>query len=97
MPHTASAKKRLRQSEKRHEQNKAAKSRLATLRRKFLKTVEAGNVEQAKTELREVQKAYDQAGAKHTVHKKTAGRKISRLYTMLENAKTAKAGGTSTK
>jgi small subunit ribosomal protein S20 len=87
MAHTASAKKRLRQSEKRHAQNKAVKSRLATLRRRFVDALEAGDLAKAQQELTTVQKAFDQAGAKHTVHKKTAGRKVSRLYKMLETAK----------
>ncbi len=91
MPHTASAKKRLRQSEKRHIHNKAIKSRLATLRRRFTETVEAGDLPKAEEALQAVQKAFDQAGAKKTVHKNTAGRKISRMYLKLKAAKAAKA------
>lgn len=91
MPQTASAKKRLRQSEKRHTANKAVKSRLTTLRRKFNEAVEAGDVAAAEAALKVVQKALDQAGAKKVIHKNTAGRKISRMYLKLKAAKAAKA------
>ena len=97
MAHTASAKKRLRQSVKRHALNKAVKSRLATLRRRFVEALASGDMAKAQDELTVVQKAFDQAGAKNTVHKKTAGRKISRLYTMLEKAKAGQTGDAAAK
>lgn len=91
MPQTASAKKRLRQSAKRHTANKSVKSRLTTLRRKFNEAVEAGDVAAAEAALKVVQKAFDQAGAKKVIHKNTAGRKISRMYLKLQAAKAPKA------
>jgi len=91
MPHTASAKKRLRQNVKRHERNKAAKSKLATKKRGFAALVAAGDVEGAAKALREAQKTFDQAGAKRTVHKKNASRKVSRMAKQLAAMKSAKA------
>jgi small subunit ribosomal protein S20 len=91
MPHTASAKKRLRQNVKRHTRNKAAKSKLATKKRGFVALVAAGDAEGAAKALREAQKTFDQAGAKRTVHKKNASRKVSRMAKQLAAMKTAKA------
>jgi small subunit ribosomal protein S20 len=91
MAHTASAKKRLRQSAKRHTANKAVKSKLNTLRRKFNEAVDSGDMAGAQAALKVVQKAFDQAGAKKVIHKKTAGRKISRMYLKLQAAKAPKA------
>ncbi len=91
MPHTASAKKRLRQNVKRHLRNKAAKSKLATKRRGFAALVAAGDIEGAAKALREAQKTFDQAGSKRTVHKKNASRKVSRMAKQLAAMKAAKA------
>jgi len=91
MPHTASAKKRMRQNEKHRLRNKAAKSKLATKRRGFAALVAAGDAEGAAKALREAQKTFDQAGAKRTVHRKNASRKVSRMARQLAALKAAKA------
>jgi small subunit ribosomal protein S20 len=91
MPQTASAKKRLRQSVERHTRNKAVKSRLTTLRRKFNEAIEAGDLSAAQQALTAAQKAYDQAGAKKVIHKNNAARKISRMYLKLQAAKAQQA------
>ena len=44
MPHSISAKKRVRQNEARHEANRQVKSRIRTVRRAFLKAVESGDL-----------------------------------------------------
>ncbi len=87
MPHTSSAKKRLRQNEKRHLQNKSVKSMLSTRRRRFVETVSSGDVASAEESLRLAQKAMDQAGSKGTIHKNTAARRISRLTKQLNALK----------
>lgn len=89
MPHTASAKKRLRQSQKRHLKNKSVKSMLSTRRRKAIEAVESGDVTTAEQAMRDAQKAMDQAGAKGTIHKKTAARRVSRLAKKLNALKAA--------
>lgn len=91
MPQTASAKKRLRQNIKSRQQNQAARSRLATLRRKFREAIADGDLSKAAEALRLAQKAYDQAGAKGIVHKNNAARNIARMYQALDAAKAPKA------
>ncbi|HOI55456.1 MAG TPA: 30S ribosomal protein S20 [Phycisphaerae bacterium] len=91
MPHTASAKKRVRQNIKRHMRNKSVKSALSTRRHKFAEALTAGDPAKAEQTLREAQKAFAQAGAKGTIHKKTASRKISRMAKKLNALKAPKA------
>jgi small subunit ribosomal protein S20 len=87
MPQTASAKKRLRQNVRLQARNKAVKSRLATLRRRFTEALGAGDLKKAAEMLRVAQKAFDQAGAKRVIHKNAAARKVSRMSTKLAAAK----------
>jgi len=89
MPHTKSAKKRLRQNLKRQVRNRAVKSRLSTLRRRFNGALLAGDTAKAQDALTAAQKAFDQAGAKATIHKNNAARKVSRMYRRLQAAKSA--------
>jgi len=90
MPHTASAKKRLRQNAKRQASNRSARSRLTTLVRRFTESLAAGDLAKAEQALRTAQKAADQTGAKRIIHKNTAGRTISRMARKLQAAKAAK-------
>lgn len=83
MANIKSAKKRILVINKKTLQNKSRKSAIKTAEKKFLAAVEAGNKEQAATLFNDVQKLLAQAGAKKTVHKKAASRKISRLATRL--------------
>ncbi|MBN2582099.1 MAG: 30S ribosomal protein S20 [Planctomycetes bacterium] len=91
MPHTRSAKKRVRQNAKRQMRNRAVKSALSTRRRHFSEALTAGDAEKAEQTLRTAQKAFAQAGAKGTIHKNTAARKISRMAKKLQALKTSKA------
>jgi len=91
MPHTASAKKRLRQDAKRRVQNRAAKSRLSTLGRRFTEALTSGKLDEAEQAFQLAQKALDQAGAKRVIHKNAAGRKIARMAEKLQAAKAARA------
>jgi len=89
MPHTAGAKKRLRQNVKRRTRNRSARSRLATLVRRFTESLAAGDLATAEQALRTAQKAADQTGAKRIIHKNTAARTISRMARKLQAAKAA--------
>lgn len=91
MPHSPSAKKRLRQNLKARTRNRETRSRLSTLRRRFSEALAEGDLTQAEAALHTAQKAFDQAGAKHVIHKNTAGRKIARMCRKLKAAKAAKA------
>ncbi len=73
--------KRQRQSERKHEQNKAVKSMLKTLAKKVEQAAAAKNAEAAKEALIKAMRAYNKAASAGVLHKSTASRKISRLST----------------
>ncbi|MBB5020884.1 30S ribosomal protein S20 [Desulfurispira natronophila] len=79
MAHTASARKRIRQSQKKHARNSYVKTTLRTYNKKFNKALEAGDKEQVKELFHICQKKFAKAASKGVIHKKTASRKISRL------------------
>jgi small subunit ribosomal protein S20 len=81
--------KRQKQSEKKHEINKSAKSMLKTLAKKVEQAVEAKNADVAKDAMVKAMKAYDKAASKGILHKSTASRKISRLSTKVNKMATA--------
>ena len=79
MPHSASAKKRLRQNLRNRERNRAAKTEIKTQIRKVLESIRGGDVTGAKESLRTVAKKVDQAASKRIVHPNRAARIKSRL------------------
>jgi small subunit ribosomal protein S20 len=79
MPNIASAKKRVRQSEKRRARNRAHKERLRKALRAFRDTLEQGDPAAVEEGLKTVYKAVDQAGVKGILHKNATARKKSRL------------------
>ena len=87
MPHHKSAKKALRQSEKRRLRNKAFKSRVKTETKKFLSYLESGDFEKAETQLRVVQSLLHKGVSKGIFHWKKAANKISKLFQKYHKAK----------
>ncbi|MGE4286482.1 MAG: 30S ribosomal protein S20 [Phycisphaerae bacterium] len=83
MAHSLSAKKRIRQNEKRKEINRARKSRVRTEIKKFELAIRNHDLEAAKTLLVTVQKHIDNVASTNAMHKKTASRKKSRLMKKL--------------
>ena len=79
MPHTKSAKKRLRQSQERRAHNRSIKSDLRTQIKKVLKAVKEGNGEEAREHLRLAYKKLDKCAARRYLHPNTAYRYKSRL------------------
>jgi small subunit ribosomal protein S20 len=79
MPHTKSAKKSLRQDQKRRDRNRAVKKGLKTEIKKFLTAVKVGNMESAKTEFVACIKKLDKAAARRVIHPNAAARKKSQL------------------
>lgn len=79
MPTIDSAEKRMRQNEKRREQNKQKKSEIRTARRRFLKAVEEGDLEAARERLGTAESKWDSAASKGLVPENRARRKISRM------------------
>ena len=76
MPNSKSAIKRLRQSERRREHNKAARSRLRTALKRVRDTSEAGPAAEA---YREAARLLDRAAARGLIHKNVANRSKGRL------------------
>ncbi len=76
MAHHASAKKRIRTSEKRRLRNKATLSRVKTEMKKVLSSVKA---EDAEKNLKTAVSVIDKAVSKGRLHKNTAARKKARL------------------
>ena len=91
MAHSLSAKKRIRQNDRRRAINRARKSRVKTQIKKFDTVLAGGDVKASTEEFRLLVKRLDQTAATHTIHKKTASRKKSRLARRL-NAMAAKKG-----
>ncbi|MCA9000140.1 MAG: 30S ribosomal protein S20 [Planctomycetaceae bacterium] len=79
MPNTSSAKKALRQNQKRRIHNRQLRSKLRTFVKKVRLAADAGDQDAAQAALREAQKQIDQAASKKLIHKNTASRTKSRL------------------
>lgn len=86
MAHSNSAKKRVRQNEKRRLINRWRKSAVKESIRAFDESVAAGRTDEAAAQLKEVYKRLDKTAAKGTIHKKTVARKKSRLTKRLNAA-----------
>ena len=87
MPHHKSAKKALRQSEKRRLRNRAFKSRVKTEIKKFLNYLQAGDLEKAEAQLRLTQSLLNKCVSKGVFHWKKAANKISKLFQKFNQAK----------
>jgi len=80
VPNLKSAKKRVRQAEKRRLRNKAIRSAVKTSIKKVLKAMESGESKEKVIELmRLAQKAIDKAVSKGVFHKNEGARKKSKL------------------
>ena len=91
MPHTKSAKKRLRQYEKRRLRNRATRKGIRLQVRKFAEAPKEATADQLKQELKAAIKKLDKAAAKGVIHPNAAARKKSRMTRQLnQRAKTAK-------
>ncbi len=84
MPNTASAKKRLRQNDKRRAHTRSLRSRMRTQLRKVREAVESGDSDKAQAEFRIASKRVDQAAAKNLIHKNAAARSKSRLSKLVK-------------
>lgn len=90
MPHTQSAKKRLKQSTAAKLRNRAVKSELRTKIKAVRASTTGGNVDAAKTEIVAAQSKLDRAAARGVIHKNKAARVKSRLSKALKAAKQVK-------
>ncbi len=79
MANHVSALKRVRQTERRTERNRANKSRMRTALRRLRTALNSGNTEEANTQFRSTVSVLDKAVQKGVIHKNTASRYKSRL------------------
>lgn len=79
MANTPSAKKRVRQIERRTEVNTARRSRIKTYVRKVEEAIASGDSDAAKAAFKAAQPEIMRGATKGVTHRNTASRKISRL------------------
>ncbi len=79
MANTASARKRIRQIERRTERNTARRSRMRTAIKKVEIAIAGGDKAAAADALRAAQPEMQRAATKGVAHKNTVARKLSRL------------------
>ncbi len=84
MPHSLSAKKRLRQNVRHRARNRWRKRRIKHQVRAFDSALHDRDVSRARAAYTEVSKILDQVAAKGTIHKNTAARRKSRLAKRLK-------------
>jgi small subunit ribosomal protein S20 len=92
--HSLSAKKRIRQNEKRRARNRARKGLLKDQKKVVLSALQGGDVAKSEAELRKLTQRLDRTAAKHTIHKNAAARTRSRLTKRLNALKAGKGAGT---
>ncbi|AQS85000.1 MAG: 30S ribosomal protein S20 [Acetobacter aceti] len=79
MANIASARKRIRQTERRTARNTARMSRMRTFLKKVETAIASGNKEEANAALKVAQPEIQRAATKGVVHHNLVARKISRL------------------
>lgn len=84
MANTASARKRIRQNEKRTVRNRARRSRVRTFLRKVEQAISGGDKTQAQDAFRAAQPELQRAVTKGVFHRNTVSRKLSRLSTRIK-------------
>jgi small subunit ribosomal protein S20 len=89
MPHTPSAAKRLRKSEKRRVRNRIAAKKIKAQRKAADAALKAGDAAKTATELKTTQAMLDRAADKGYIHPNKAARLKSRLVKRLRAAASA--------
>ncbi|ACI53274.1 ribosomal protein S20 [Gluconacetobacter diazotrophicus PA1 5] len=85
MANTASARKRIRQNERRNARNTARVSRMRTFVKKVEAAIASGNKDEATAALRAAQPEMQRASGKGVIHANTVARKISRLSARIKS------------
>ena len=85
MPHTQSAKKRLRQNAKRRLHNRAALKSIKVQLKKVTTALESGTSDAAQVEVRTAIKKLDKAASRGIIHPNKASHKKSQLAKALRN------------
>lgn len=84
MPHTRSAAKSLRQTEKRRQRNRATKKAIKTQIKKLKEVMASGQPDQVRTEFNLLARKLDKAAARRIVHPNLAARKKSQLARLIQ-------------
>lgn len=79
MANTASARKRIRQTERRTLRNQARKTRMRTFIKKVEQAIAGGTKDEAAAALKAAQPEMQRAAGKGVAHPNTVARKLSRL------------------
>ena len=90
MANTASAKKRIRQNEKRRLRNKSWRTRARTHIKRARMAIETQDPEAAIAAVRMAAKELDRAASKGAIHKRNAARRKSRLMRQLAKLEASK-------
>jgi len=85
--HSVSARKRVRQNARRHERNRARKTRIKTEIHKLDAAIDAGQKDRAAAQLRLAARTIDKIAATGTIHRNKAARLKSRLARRVNKAK----------
>ncbi len=91
MANIKSAKKRIRQTEKRTARNRVYRSSARTYIKKARLSIEAGNLEEAEAAANLAYKTLDKAARKNVIHPRNAARRKGRLMAALEAARQAQS------
>jgi small subunit ribosomal protein S20 len=86
MPHTPSAAKRLRKSDKRRKQNRTAAKKIKLQRKTAEVSLKAGDAAKSTTDFKTTQSMLDRAADKGYIHPNKAARIKSRLVKRLRKA-----------
>jgi small subunit ribosomal protein S20 len=89
LPHTKSAKKALRVSERRRDHNKPVGSQVKTYVKKAEQLISSNELESAKEAVQRAITALDKAAQKGVIHPNNAARRKSRLMKKLNTAASA--------
>ena len=87
MAHHKSAKKRIRQTERRTEVNRARVSRIRTFVKKVELAINSGDSAAAQAALKDAQPELMKGAQAGVLHKNTASRKVSRLCARVKDMK----------
>jgi small subunit ribosomal protein S20 len=93
MPHTKSAWKRLRQSEKRRQRNRTTIKGIKKQTRVLTDALQGGDAGKAATELVSTAKQLDKAAARGVIHPNKAARLKSRLARKINATRASKPAG----
>jgi small subunit ribosomal protein S20 len=85
MANTASARKRIRQNEKRTVRNRARRSRVRTFLRKVEQAIAEGDKSVAQEAFKAAQPELQRAATKGVLHRNSVARKLSRLSSRIKD------------